>query len=541
MAEGNVFDIVLFGFRNDLAAAQALDYLSQLPHLEAGPLRLDRDTAMPQRLFAALDPQRAQRIYSELQRLGAQVALLDAGTPAESVVPVPDSPLPVAIPPAPQRTGIRRFTLVLVLALAATANWYRTTERLRLPPAPALVQPQMEPLRGASELVSEPATAAFNAEAVRLTESGQFREAADRLHMALSLAPQDPVLTRNLQTVLLNWGIAELAAQQLDDASDHLRQAARLGERAEVSYALGIIDLRQGDYAAAAATLEDALRMAPTDANVMLALAQVYLKQDQRPQALDLLARAKEAGATGSELDKTLQQLSREVDAEWDFVQLESPHFVVSFADSEDRRSVGVVLDALEDAYDAVGDKFHFTPDGRTPVVLYTQQDFHTITQTPDWAGAAFDGRIKLPVRGLSADDPNLARIIRHEYAHSLVAQLAGARCPVWLNEGLAVWAEEEQDGDHEAWAERAVAGKELFTLDALTGSFTRLPARRVETAYAESYLAVRTLIDRYGTRRIAELLRALDGTRSISEAFSQVYPGDLGGFQQQLLRQLAG
>ena len=102
------------------------------------------------------------------------------------------------------------------------------------------------------------------------------------------------------------------------------------------------------------------------------------------------------------------------------------------------------MLDALEDAYDAVGRKFDYYPEARTPVVLYSQQDFHTVTQTPDWAGAAFDGRIKLPVRGLSTDDPGFQRVVRHEYAHSLVAQLAGPRCPVWLNEGLAVWAEED-------------------------------------------------------------------------------------------------
>ena len=40
--------------------------------------------------------------------------------------------------------------------------------------------------------------------------------------------------------------------------------------------------------------------------------------------------------------------------------------------------------------------------DEPTAVVLYTQRDFHAVTQTPDWAGAAYDGRIKLPVRGLS-------------------------------------------------------------------------------------------------------------------------------------------
>src|SRR5262249_3163255 len=154
-----------------------------------------------------------------------------------------------------------------------------------------------------------------------------------------------------------------------------------------------------------------------------------------------------------------------EVDAEWDFVKLESTHFRATFADDEDRSTVNVVLDAMEEAYDIVGAKFDYYPEGRAPVVLYTQQDFHTITRTPDWAGGVFDGRIKIPVRGLTRSDPNLPRTARHEYAHSVVGRLSAGRCPVWLNEGLAVWAEEAQDGERQAWAENKVANQELFTL----------------------------------------------------------------------------
>jgi len=253
------------------------------------------------------------------------------------------------------------------------------------------------------------------------------------------------------------------------------------------------------------------------------------------------LRRAKEAGARGPEVDRKLEQLGREIDAEWDFVELQSAHFRVSFADDEDRTTVRLVLDTLADAYDVAGSKFDYYPDGRTPVVLYTQQDFHTVTQTPDWAGAAFDGRIKLPVGGLTAADPAFARMVRHEYAHRVVVQLTGGRCPVWLNEGLAVWAEEEQDGEREAWAENRIADQELFSLEDLSGTFTALPAARVEVAYAESYLAVRTLIDRYGARKIPAFLTTVSRAPTFNEAFAAVYPGDLSGFQEQLLRQLSG
>ena len=174
-------------------------------------------------------------------------------------------------------------------------------------------------------------------------------------------------------------------------------------------------------------------------------------------------------------------------------------------------------------------------------MVLYTQQDFHNITQTPGWAGAAYDGRIKLPVRGLQADDAQLTRVVRHEYAHSLITQLSNGRTPVWLNEGLAVWAEETEEGERQAWAEEKIAGQELFTLEQLTNSFVQLPVGRAEVAYAQSYLAVRALVDQYGARKIPPLLSNLAKSRNLNEAFAATYPGDLASFEERFLRRLTG
>jgi len=440
----------------------------------------------------------------------------------------------------------RARTLLLFLLLAASAGWW---QRSRVFPLSEWLLSRVGGPVPKRWLLSDPGTALtggylaaqLNADAVRLGDEQQYREAAERLEEARRLAPADPVITRNLQTVLLNWGTRELADDRLDDARAHLERAAELGARADVLRALGVTYLKQAKYTHATAELEHALQVAPADANTMLALADTYLRQDKRAQALELLERAREAGARGAGLQKTLERLSREVDAEWDFVQLHSRHFRLSFADDEDRRTVRLVLETLEDAYADVGAKFNSLPDEPTTAVLYTQQDFHSVTQTPDWAGAAFDGRIKIPVGGLTADDPNFSRVIRHEYAHSLIARLGGAHCPVWLNEGLAVWAEEVTEADHETWAQRQIADQRLFALAELQGSFTALPRDRVAVAYAQSYLAVRSLIDRYGAHRIPDLLQAVSSTADIEAAFAAVYPGTLASFERQLQAELAG
>ena len=538
MANDGLFDVILLGYRNDIAQARTLEFLDQLP-LAFGPAQIGRGAGLPQRLFTALDLELAQRLHAALAACGAQVMLVEAGA-AEAQLAATPAPAEV---PTPRTSALRPFTLLLVAALGAAVYLWRGAAEptLRPRPLPPRAAVPGEPLTVGGTQPARPEPVQPSSDVDALAAARDFPDAVERLQNALRQAPDDAVLTRNLQTVLLNWGIANLAADRLDDAAGRLQAAAQLGERADVLRALGITQLRAGDYAAAATALERALQLGPNDPNALLALAEVYLKQDKRPQALDLLQRAKEVGVRNPEVDKKVQQLGREVDAEWDFVQTESAHFRVSFADTEDSHAVRPVLAALEEAYFTVGSKFEDYPDDRTPVVLYTQQDFHNITQTPGWAGAAFDGRIKLPVRGLQADDAQLLRVVRHEYAHSLITQLSNGRAPVWLNEGLAVWAEESEEGEREAWAEQKIARQELFTLAQLSNSFVQLPVVRAEVAYAQSYLAVRALIDEYGARKIPVLLGNLGRSRTMSDAFTTTYPGDLADFEERWMRRLTG
>src|SRR5438552_3247355 len=112
MPGADAFDIVIFGYRNDIARARTLEFLNRLPLSESSPTKLDHDTAMPQRLYAAIDRERAQHLCDELQQLGAQVTVLQAGVPTST------GGLPETLAPAPP-SAVRPFTLVLLLVLAS--------------------------------------------------------------------------------------------------------------------------------------------------------------------------------------------------------------------------------------------------------------------------------------------------------------------------------------------------------------------------------------------------------------------------------------
>jgi hypothetical protein len=254
-----------------------------------------------------------------------------------------------------------------------------------------------------------------------------------------------------------------------------------------------------------------------------------------------MFQQAREAGAAGEDFEQALEKLERELDAEWGFSELISPHFQIGFAEGENREAARIVLASLEDAYFTVGRKLDFYPAERTPVVLYATEQFYDITQAPSWTGGVYDGRIKLPVRGLVEDDPLLDRTLRHEFGHVLITALSLNRAPVWLSEGTAIWAEEEQDGDREAWALEVIEGKPLLQLSGLNRPFLHLSENEMPLAYAQSYLAVRAILDTHGPSRLRDLIVAIGQEPNVEAAFERVLGTQLLTFERDLLSHLAG
>jgi tetratricopeptide (TPR) repeat protein len=538
-----LFDLLLLGYRNDLARERVLAHLRSLSEAQGGAIRIERDAELPQVLRAAIDHGAGLRLVAELRDLGAQVRLVPNATVVREVAPPPLPPPPLPEPPRAARTTNPARLLPLLLLFGVVAAAY-----FRL--VPPLARPLPPPLFGFGDPQSasilpaqlDGAPHQLNDEAVLLNSTGQFADAAGKLREALQRAPGEVALRTNLKTVLHNWAVAELNADRTDAAVQLLEQGLALEEDSSLLSGLGVARVRQGEWGAARTALERAVALGASDPYTLIALGKVYRQQGEREAAVEMFHRARDSGAGGPDFQQTLTRLERELDAEWDFSEMRSPHFQIAFAggERESNASAQTIAQGLEEAYFHVGRKLDLYPGDRVPVVLYPSEDFHDVTQTPSWTGGVYDGRIKLPSRGVEdGDSALLDRTLRHEYGHVLVNQLSRGRAPVWLNEGVAIWCEEETDGDREDWAYQALAGQVLFPLRDLDGSFTRLPANRVHVAYAQSYLAVRALVARSGGRPMHDLLAGLGEGKSLDEGMRDVYSRNLASFESEFIRQL--
>ena len=122
-----------------------------------------------------------------------------------------------------------------------------------------------------------------------------------------------------------------------------------------------------------------------------------------------------------------------------------SSRFTISYDTSSESRLADEILDVLESAYNRVGADFEHYPETRTPVILYTRQQYRETATAPDWSGGVYDGKIRLPVGGVKKINPRIRGILFHEYTHVVVRELTRGNCPTWLNEGLAVLEERKE------------------------------------------------------------------------------------------------
>lgn len=114
-----------------------------------------------------------------------------------------------------------------------------------------------------------------------------------------------------------------------------------------------------------------------------------------------------------------------------------SGHFRLEFEGNPTRMDVMEALSVLEVAYDSLGGLFHFYPEDKIHIVLYKSSEYQGIGPRPDWVGAVFDGKLRIPV-GLMQSREVYRPILFHELTHAFIRAMTTSNIPIWMNEGIA-------------------------------------------------------------------------------------------------------
>lgn len=366
-------------------------------------------------------------------------------------------------------------------------------------------------------------------------------EALARLRANWSANPSDKAATLELAHALnamasLQGAQGDFAAAQrsLEEALSHFREDPALLSN------LATIHFRTGDYGKAEDLLRACLRVDPDNQWAHLLLGETYYRQEKNSQAIRQWSEGLRLGPNAVIADR-LEKARRELNAHENLRALTSQHFLLRY----DRKGTSYplgdqILAALEEIHRRLSHELTAHAPETVAVILYPDREFFDITRAPSWAGGVFDGKIRIPIKGLYSVTSALRAALAHELTHCFMLALPGRGSPGWFLEGVAQIQEGRSAASHRKWLLQLWKARRILPLKNLEGSFIAMPEDTIDLAYAESLAATEYLTARFGRAAIPSLLDLLAQNYSFDAAFTAAFKQSVDAFEEDWQRSLA-
>jgi tetratricopeptide (TPR) repeat protein len=411
-----------------------------------------------------------------------------------------------------------------------------------------------------NEVVKRNLVQALNGWGVKLSDVADYENAVRRLEEAWRLDPEMTVVRSNLATVRLNYGLREMEQSKFSYAERHLTDAyqtaapdqlATIDQRRATLYLLWARDARrQGRTADAVRRLEKSLQVAPTYVPALLEMGDVAYRRGSNQEALEYYLEARTHDPNVAGLEDLIAKIGREQQVEGDFEVQSNRYFTVSYEGEIPVNAAREVLSMLWRAHRLIGRELQVYPRERLPVVLYRRDQYQFATVAPDWSGALFDGKIRVPVTGdmlKRREEEQLQVKLFHEYTHAMIRELVPETpLPGWLNEGLACTLEldraERRDRDDEdrRLLKQVLRRGERIGLAEMPVEFTTIRGQKeAEMAYRIARSFVGWLIDRYRMDGLRSALEQIGKGAAIDAAFENVYRKNLERLEREWIDDL--
>jgi len=331
-----------------------------------------------------------------------------------------------------------------------------------------------------------------------------------------------------------NAAMAHHVASQFEIAHGEM-DLALADERTALTYApqqpvflmnVAYLYLRRSEYTQALEYLERAKRVAPEDPEVSKLAGWAYYGLNKLDQAVAEWRHA-ESLRPDAEVEAALRKAERDKQEEEQYKENGSSHFTLRYSGLSEPALAKDVLHTLEWHYDAIESALSYSPPESIGVVLYTQQAFADITQAPTWVGALNDGRIRVPVQGLSSVTPELSRVLKHELTHSFIQQKTRSHAPTWIHEGLAQYMEGKRSDTNAAALLAIYQGDPALGAKHFDGDWMKLSNVDAGAAYAWALANIECIVQSGGMSAVDRILTHLSAGESPEAVVKEVLHSD--------------
>jgi tetratricopeptide (TPR) repeat protein len=284
---------------------------------------------------------------------------------------------------------------------------------------------------------------------------------------------------------------------------------------------------------------ERATRADPTSADAYILLGHAWYRTDHPRDAIAAWKKALSL-KPDQRLEMFMERVERESKTEAEFRQQDTGHFLLRYEGTQatDALRNGIVS-VLEEQYSTLANDLGAAPRASISVSLYTQQEFFDVTRAAEWSAALNDGKIRVPISGLTEMTPALTHVLRHELTHSFIAQITHSHTPEWLDEGIAQLEEPRSTAAiGQRLASLYQSGNQV-PLNHLEKSFQSYSADEAFVAYAEALAATECIRRSYGMSDLARILQRLGSGESVESALRNTIHGGYAELESDIAEYL--
>lgn len=230
---------------------------------------------------------------------------------------------------------------------------------------------------------------------------------------------------------------------------------------------------------------------------------------------------------------RTDPQIAVYQDDRFDWKRVSDGNLTVWYhADEDEARQV---LEAGRTALDAMGSLLKTTVPFPVKVFLYrTAAEMRPAIVAGPSGSVVTLGEVLYSDTAMVSSDYSPREIVRHELTHVVIRQAAKGPfgLPDWLDEGTAVFAQDQPLADERSALEDAIAANKVFSVRSLSSATVGARGANVNLFYGQSWSLVKFLVDTYGEDKFAELFATFKAGSRTSDALRAVYGFDEDGLE---------
>ncbi|MGH9462734.1 MAG: peptidase MA family metallohydrolase [Vicinamibacteria bacterium] len=370
-----------------------------------------------------------------------------------------------------------------------------------------------------SDQESLPAPAVSTVELPTLTTANVTLEAIQQVVEVAKEFPDEPGIGEYVFKAYLLLAIRQFGERRFRDTLASVAQADKWGaSRRDVARISARTYLELQDMERAFQWAQAALAFG-ADADMYSVLGNVYYLREELVKAIEAWEQSLALKEDGT-VRAALERARREADVEGEYDKERLAHFIVKYEGETMEQTGRLVLGSLEKSHGFLKSRLDFEPKEPIVVILYARRDYNELGG-PDWSAGLFDGKVRVPARGLVSLDQNIESTLRHELTHAFLYAQAGQGAPRWLQEGMAEYCEGTDASQFGEMLAERIEQDENFAY-CLVGSRCD-----VRLFYPAATSVVDYLIQNRGMGGIKDLLTLLGQGHDIDSALDNVMGRD--------------